>query len=38
MDFHIQEICQQEKFSNLHKLSVNGSKLAIGTQEKSNID
>ena len=38
MDFHIQEIYQQEKFSNLHKLSVNSSKLAIGKQEKSNID
>ena len=38
LDFHIQEISQQEKFSNLHKSSLNSSKLAIGTQEKSNID
>ena len=36
MDFHIQEISQQEKFSNLHKSSLNSSKLAIGTLEKSN--
>ena len=38
MDFHIQEVSQQEKFSNLHKSSLNSSKLAIGTLEKSNVD
>ena len=38
MDFHIQEVSQQEKFSNLNKSSLNSSKLAIGTLEKSNVD
>ena len=35
MDFHIQEISQQGKFSNLHKSSLDSSKLAIGTQGKN---
>ena len=38
MDFHIQEISQQGKFSNLHKSSLDNSKLAIGTQEKKIIN